>query len=850
MVRHLALILFLPSLFAVACGRQSAEPSDAYLSKQLDSLRRDYTTGDLYAALDRARDLRSYTDSFPAHAAASERAELFQYLAQMHFHGGLFLDSIKYYVRRAQETLPATASAALQARQYLCEGYGEYNDFNWLDLAMLARLGQLTLRPRTVADSLLYAELRIAEARAGKQYGRDLQAPELSDAWMQDAEHLIRDAGRYLPPAVPTWRAYRHEQLFFQVLNDLERKQELLAMMRDAGRAPLNAQPYFAVPARLKGSYYKRLNRPDSVILYDLSVAAREGFFAARSMSEATFLLDWAYTTRKAFDRSIHHNRRYARLRHCCPEELDLTSPHALLSCDRFTSCVHIVAREGEIYRNWAIDSGNPTLARRALDYAEYALNGFQSSFSDYDEHAVLSKNITVGSRILTTALHTALPTDSTVVSRRRKELLFRSMELSRSLLLTRDLIQLGVPDSSGVQSANRRDILRRDLLRKDYSERVALSLAELEEYRELRNRQSAYTDAFLSETEAAAAIHRAADRGPDLAEVQQTLSPQDALFEFTVSDGRLFALYVDPDTTLAYSLAAAEVLTCSEAFSALLQQPTRPSVTAYTALARTLYDQLLGPAAEFAAERERWIVAPAHELNDLPLAALLASAPPPGAAWSDLPYLVHDHEIRYVPSYRTDGLLAARRRPLDPASANAGVWTHPNLRYYLGDLANDLLVGISGHHYLADDNRETYVARSADYDLLHLSVHAGGNPLQLHENYLHLTEEQRLNGLTVARQRLPARLVVLAACSTASGFTGGSEGTYSLRRSFHQAGVPDVVASVYDIPAAATATLLAAFYRYLFEGAEPAAALSRAQREIAAGRRSWPGGWAGVIVG
>ena len=171
-------------------------------------------------------------------------------------------------------------------------------------------------------------------------------------------------------------------------------------------------------------------------------------------------------------------------------------------------------------------------------------------------------------------------------------------------------------------------------------------------------------------------------------------------------------------------------------------------------------------------------------------------------------------------------------------------------MEHYLGPLAGELLSRLPGQHFLAADNRDTYLNHAAAYDLLHLSVHAGGDPLQLHENYLHLTDRQRLNGLTVARQRLGARLVVLAACSTARGFAGASEGTYSLRRSFHQAGVPDVVASVYDIPAAATATLLEAFYRHLFDGASPAAALTRAQREISQGRRAWPGGWAGVIVG
>ena len=100
----------------------------------------------------------------------------------------------------------------------------------------------------------------------------------------------------------------------------------------------------------------------------------------------------------------------------------------------------------------------------------------------------------------------------------------------------------------------------------------------------------------------------------------------------------------------------------------------------------------------------------------------------------------------------------------------------------------------------------------------------------------------------------LPARLVVLAVCSTARGFANRREGTYSLRRSFHRAGVPDVVASLFDIPAAATAEVLTEFYRLGAEDRSPTAALGEAQRACARGglgrKRCWPGYWGGLVVG
>ena len=121
-------------------------------------------------------------------------------------------------------------------------------------------------------------------------------------------------------------------------------------------------------------------------------------------------------------------------------------------------------------------------------------------------------------------------------------------------------------------------------------------------------------------------------------------------------------------------------------------------------------------------------------------------------------------------------------------------------------------------------------LSAAANADILHLSVHARGNPARLHDNYLYFSPTDSLNGLMIGRYSLDARLVVLAACSTARGYANPGEGTFSLQRSFHVAGVPDVVSSVYDIPAGATSVLLEEFYRALHSGASPGEALQFAR--------------------
>jgi CHAT domain-containing protein len=81
---------------------------------------------------------------------------------------------------------------------------------------------------------------------------------------------------------------------------------------------------------------------------------------------------------------------------------------------------------------------------------------------------------------------------------------------------------------------------------------------------------------------------------------------------------------------------------------------------------------------------------------------------------------------------------------------------------------------------------------------------------------------------------KLPAELVVLSACQTGLGKEVKGEGLVSLTRGFMYAGAPRVVVSLWSVPDAATAELMARFYRKMLkEGLRPAAALRAAQVSI-----------------
>jgi CHAT domain-containing protein len=77
----------------------------------------------------------------------------------------------------------------------------------------------------------------------------------------------------------------------------------------------------------------------------------------------------------------------------------------------------------------------------------------------------------------------------------------------------------------------------------------------------------------------------------------------------------------------------------------------------------------------------------------------------------------------------------------------------------------------------------------------------------------------------------LPADLVVLSACRTAIGKNVRGEGLVGLSRAFMYAGSARILSSLWTVDDAATAELMAEFYRILFsQGLTPAQALRGAQ--------------------
>jgi CHAT domain-containing protein len=138
------------------------------------------------------------------------------------------------------------------------------------------------------------------------------------------------------------------------------------------------------------------------------------------------------------------------------------------------------------------------------------------------------------------------------------------------------------------------------------------------------------------------------------------------------------------------------------------------------------------------------------------------------------------------------------------------------------------------GQRDLVTAQRATVTARNP---LILSGVVLAGANLPPHTNDLGLPTGD--DGILTAEEVVSlnlrgTELVVLSACETGLGRTGGGEGVFGLQRAFHLAGARNVLASLWKVDDQATAAQMKLFYQKLWvEQKTPLQALREAQLHV-----------------
>lgn len=280
--------------------------------------------------------------------------------------------------------------------------------------------------------------------------------------------------------------------------------------------------------------------------------------------------------------------------------------------------------------------------------------------------------------------------------------------------------------------------------------------------------------------------------------------------------------------------------------------QPLANEPTAATELevSQPLYDWLLAPVQDDLAAAETTLVLPFGALYYLPLHGLLHQT----AAGER--YVLEDHRIGYLSGTTASALGSRGPRPKQWRLLGIGNpdGTLPGAREELRQIAR--LVSKDSVIWLNEAGKgEAFLQKAPGFDVLHLATHGVLKPdpaashLKMADGPLTLVRIAGSEGL----DKRP-RLVVLSACSTAlqPGQAPGDE-VASLATAFAVAGVPSLLATLWDVDDEATALLMTGFYRELGAGKSTLEALRQAQLALLTAGRSGraqlasPAAWAAL---
>jgi CHAT domain-containing protein/tetratricopeptide (TPR) repeat protein len=274
-----------------------------------------------------------------------------------------------------------------------------------------------------------------------------------------------------------------------------------------------------------------------------------------------------------------------------------------------------------------------------------------------------------------------------------------------------------------------------------------------------------------------------------------------------------------------------------------ILARPTGDDNRAFQVQAEQLYEDLIRPVAKLLGPGERLTVVPDGALQVLPFSLLRDRL-------TDH-FLIQDHALAVAPSlralsasYRRDVLLvrqATRPRMLVVSAPDFDRALEPALAPLSGLDAGFASI-FPGSRVLGGRAAtvDSFLRLCGSFEIVHFGGHALVNTdsplasrLLFARNPSAPGAEALYSGDVLRARFARTRIVVLASCGTALGRISGSEGVESLARPFLAAGVPVVVAALWDTDDRVANDLFARFYGALRRRGDAASALRSAVVEM-----------------
>jgi CHAT domain-containing protein len=363
-----------------------------------------------------------------------------------------------------------------------------------------------------------------------------------------------------------------------------------------------------------------------------------------------------------------------------------------------------------------------------------------------------------------------------------------------------------------------------------------------------------------------------------DLAAVQRSLQPDEAVLEYVVADPSSFCLAFDKKAAEIVKLPAGE-----QKLGGIVSDYVKRIGEGHFARndARKLYSILLAPIPELL-RPARLVIVPDEFLHQLPFEALEDGAGK---------YVLESHVVSYVPSATVFGYLRSRQHGRQPEMAFLGVGNVPYgyqaktttlagmFQFFargaygisdghLGDLPYGRLELTESEQALGEPansvllmGKDATVAKFEseplwNFKIIHFTVHGYAAPNFPERSGLVLARDRNssANGVLqvrdVAALSLDADLVTLSSCDTGTGKIEGEEGITGLVPAFLFAGARSVMGSLWPVDDSATEIEMKQFYSHVAHGDDTATALRNAKLDYMRLEGSRPPlFWAGFVL-
>lgn len=374
------------------------------------------------------------------------------------------------------------------------------------------------------------------------------------------------------------------------------------------------------------------------------------------------------------------------------------------------------------------------------------------------------------------------------------------------------------------------------------------------------------------------------------LPDIQKDLDDHAAILEYALGEEGSTLFVVTRDKVTAYEVPpASQVAKQVRRLRTTLERENRLARREYLDAAFQLYQELIAPARDALVGKTSLLIAPDGALYYVPFEAFLTAAPG-DEGFGELPYLVRQYAVAYIPSASVLAGLREPRGETPPANHKLFVALAPfaepeKAPGASGSQTRDVsepiranlprlpasrreVSGIAGLYsnaslqFFGQDAKEEIVKNNSDIanaERLHFATHA-----ELDETYPELSalvlagsdakgeggEDGLLSVKEIFNLKLSANFAVLSACKTGLGKEVTGEGLIGLTRAFFYAGVPSLVVSLWNVTDGAAPDLLLDFYRNLDRLQSKSEALQQAKLEtIRQGTYDHPSYWAAFIL-